>query len=106
MQDTIFRAIVATPVLLSGRPGIWHLESGIWIAPPALRVSVSAVKSQLGLVKATPNIRLEQTTNERLEKAYEERSWWMPYLSVDAAFDPLRSDPRFQDLLRRVNFPP
>ena len=37
-----------------------------------------------------------------LEKAYQERSNGMAYLNVDRGFDPLRSDPRFQDLLRRV----
>jgi len=41
-----------------------------------------------------------------LEKAYQDRSTWMAQLKVEAFFDPLRSDPRFQDLLRRMNFPP
>jgi len=40
-----------------------------------------------------------------LEKAYNERSSFMSQLKVDAFFDNLRSDPRFQDLLRRMNFP-
>ena len=37
-----------------------------------------------------------------LEKAYAEHSMVMTTLKVDPAFDPLRSDPRFQDLLHRV----
>lgn len=37
-----------------------------------------------------------------LQKAYEEHSNVLIGLKVDPAFDPLRSDPRFQDLLRRV----
>ena len=37
-----------------------------------------------------------------LEKGYQERSAWMVWLKVDPRFDVLRSDPRFQDLLRRV----
>ena len=41
-----------------------------------------------------------------LEKAYEERSLWMAEFINQPRFDPLRSDPRFQDLLRRMNFPP
>jgi serine/threonine protein kinase/TolB-like protein/Tfp pilus assembly protein PilF len=41
-----------------------------------------------------------------LEKAYEGRSDGLILLKVDPTVDSLRSDPRFQDLLRRMNFPP
>ena len=37
-----------------------------------------------------------------LEKAYEERSYWLIYLNVDPALDPLRASPRFEKLLREV----
>jgi TolB-like protein len=43
---------------------------------------------------------------EWLEKAYEERSWYLGFVKVDRPFDPLRSDPRFVDLLRRMNLQP
>ena len=42
---------------------------------------------------------------EWLEKAYEVRDQGMGALKVDPTLDPLRSDARFQDLLRRMNFP-
>jgi TolB-like protein/Tfp pilus assembly protein PilF len=41
-----------------------------------------------------------------LEKAYSERNPMLAFLRVEPLFDPLRSDPRYQDLLRRMNFPP
>ncbi|MDE3137445.1 MAG: tetratricopeptide repeat protein [Acidobacteriota bacterium] len=40
-----------------------------------------------------------------LEKAYAEHSWGMILLRQEWRFDPLRSDPRFQNLLRRLNYP-
>jgi TolB-like protein/Flp pilus assembly protein TadD len=40
-----------------------------------------------------------------LERAYEDRLWFVPMLNVDPQFDPLRSEPRFQALIRRLNFP-
>jgi eukaryotic-like serine/threonine-protein kinase len=43
---------------------------------------------------------------EFLEKAYQERSPDIAYfLKADLRLDPLRPDPRFLDLLRRVDFP-
>jgi TolB-like protein/Flp pilus assembly protein TadD len=40
-----------------------------------------------------------------LEAAYHEHSSWMPYVRVASFFDDLRSDPRFDDLVQRMNFP-
>lgn len=42
---------------------------------------------------------------EWLERGYEERDPNMPYLSVERYLDSLRDDPRFQNLLRRMNLP-
>ena len=41
-----------------------------------------------------------------LEKAFVERSPNLCLVKVEESFDNLRSDPRYQDLLRRMNFPP
>jgi len=43
---------------------------------------------------------------EWLEKAYQRRLVWLRALKVDFTFDPLRSDPRFKDVLRRIGLPP
>lgn len=40
-----------------------------------------------------------------LEQGYRMRCRWMIYLKVVRELDPLRDDPRFNDLLRRMNFP-
>ncbi len=42
---------------------------------------------------------------EWLEKAYDAHDTNMPYISVDPIFDTLRDEPRFQDLLQRMNLP-
>ena len=40
-----------------------------------------------------------------LEKAYNNRDWFFQRLKVDPYMDPLRSDPRFDAMVKRLNFP-
>ena len=40
-----------------------------------------------------------------LEKAYEQKEGELVRLKIDPKWDPLRGEPRFQDLLNRMNFP-
>jgi tetratricopeptide (TPR) repeat protein len=41
-----------------------------------------------------------------LEAAYRQRDAWLVLVKTDPRLDNLRSHPRFEDLLRRMNFPP
>ncbi len=47
----------------------------------------------------------KDTAFRLLENAYAERSLWLLDLKVDPRFAAVRSDPRFQDLLRRIGLP-
>ncbi len=40
-----------------------------------------------------------------LDRAYDERAGWLPYLNVEPRLAPLRSDPRFKELVNRVGLP-
>jgi hypothetical protein len=40
-----------------------------------------------------------------LERAYAEKDPWLFWLKVYPTYDPLRSEPRFQAVLRKLNFP-
>jgi len=40
-----------------------------------------------------------------LEKGYQERVWYMWFIRIWPPWDPLRSDPRFDDLVQRMGFP-
>lgn len=70
-----------------------------------------AARSKLTFVQRTELARLYARAGQKdralewLEKAYEVRDSILVYLQVDPDWDSLRDDPRFQDLLRRMNFP-
>ncbi len=42
---------------------------------------------------------------QMLERAYEEHSWELVFLTVEPWFDPIRTDPRFVALTKKLNFP-
>lgn len=43
---------------------------------------------------------------EYLERSYERREWGIPFLSIDPSLDKVRDDPRFDDLVNRVQAKP
>jgi len=51
-------------------------------------------------------LREDDKAIDWLEKAYEGGSIWMGWLKVESIYDPLRSNPRFQALYKKMNFPP
>jgi hypothetical protein len=56
------------------------------------------VYANLKSIKAFP----KDKALECLGKIYHRREHWMAYLQVDPRLDNLRGDPRFEDLVRRV----
>jgi TolB-like protein/Tfp pilus assembly protein PilF len=42
---------------------------------------------------------------DQLEKAYKNRDWFLQRIKVDPMMDPLRDDPRFDEMVRRLKFP-
>jgi len=41
----------------------------------------------------------------KLEKAYQEHDWFLMRLRVDPMMDSLRDNPRFKEMLKRLNLP-
>jgi hypothetical protein len=47
----------------------------------------------------------KNTALDWLDRAYRERNDRLVYLNVDPMADPLRSEPRFRDLMKRLHLP-
>ena len=76
----------------------------------ALKI-IAAMKQQpnvspMGLANIYSALGEKDQTFEWLEKAYAERTPLLRALQTGRAWDPLRSDPRFKDLLKRMGLPP
>ncbi len=70
-----------------------------------MRKSREALGDAIGAAQMYAALGETDEAMAALERGYQERHGRVPFLNVDPAFDPLRSDPRFQDLLRRIGFP-
>jgi TolB-like protein/Flp pilus assembly protein TadD len=87
-------------------------ERGGIRAAKRLELERSEAPSSRGYPRGEDIARLYALLDEKeralewLERGSEERTVMPIYLRFDPQLDPLRSDPRFQDLVRRMNFPP
>ena len=83
----------------SGPPGYWRtaleltLEAAKRTEEPANDIDLAFLYGQIGDIEKALGY---------LERAFQERRTDMVSLTVDPAWDPIRDDPRFADLARRV----
>ena len=72
------------------------------------------LKADLTAAKNTPSAHLslsrhylitgeKEKSLDSLEKALEAKVFIMPFVAVDPLFDPIRSDPRFKEIIRKMN---
>ncbi len=83
----------------SGRTGFWREFIGVHLTTPEKLVWA------VHLAEAHTLLEERNQALTWLETAYERRRPRMVFLAVDPIWDPLRSDPRFNDLLKRMNLP-
>ena len=83
----------------SGEEGYWQ-----WILAYLMNGYMTA--QRLDIAIAYTYLGDKDQALEILEKAYQERIGTLVYLNVHPWWDPIRDDPRFQDLLLRMNLAP
>ncbi len=76
-----------------------------WNLDRLKKVSERQFVSPVDLAAAAAGCGKNDEAMSWLEKAYEGRDWRLNQLGYRPAFDELRSDPRFRDLLRRLGLP-
>ncbi len=62
--------------------------------------------SPTGIARIYTALGEKEAALEWLEKACEDHSTELVWLKIDSNFDPLRSEERFKNILRRINFTP
>ena len=98
-------AAIRNAFRLSGASGYWRMRLNIVKeeARRTKRVYLTGSFTTLAVLHARVGER--DQAFKWFEKVYEDREPSLLWLKVTPDCDNLRSDPRFRDLLRRVNFP-
>jgi TolB-like protein/DNA-binding winged helix-turn-helix (wHTH) protein/Tfp pilus assembly protein PilF len=86
---------------VGGIRGVWR-----WQLERAKERSAREEVSPLAFASLHALLGEKDKAFEWLEKGYQQRDHGMAFIRAHPRYDSLRSDPRFQDLLRRMNFPP
>ncbi|MDQ3373555.1 MAG: tetratricopeptide repeat protein, partial [Acidobacteriota bacterium] len=61
--------------------------------------------SPYGMAETYAGLKEKEQALTQLEKAAAEHSWWLVFAGVNPRFDSLRDEPRFREILRKINFP-
>jgi TolB-like protein len=75
------------------------------VARMLVEASASSYVSPYGVAEWYARSGDTQPAIQWLEKAYEDRSPFLLHMKADPAFEVLRRDERFQDIVRRIGFP-
>jgi len=73
--------------------------------PGLLRWRLAHAQHPFAQAEAQAQLGLRDEAIANLEKCYAQRWWAMVRINSGPIWDPLRTDPRFQEILRRMNFP-
>ncbi len=86
---------------LSGDSPLYMAQVGV-VIDQLQKVARQSYVSSYGLAQIYAALGDKQHAMKWLQSAYDERAVWMEYLKVDPVLDSLRSQPRFQDLVRQM----
>ena len=100
-NSPLYLAQVAVAHALAGRK-----PEALQIVAQLQNIASTRYVSPYGLAQIYAALNDKEQTFKWLQIAYDDRAVWMSYLAVDPVFGSLRSDQRFQDLLRRVRLLP
>jgi len=90
-------AVARRAYAASGKTGFWRA-----MLDYSLAKNTGAPVPEVGFAKTYAQLGDVDRAMEFLERAYAKRSGDLLYINVEPQYDPLRGDPRFQALLRRI----
>jgi hypothetical protein len=99
--NTDLEVVVLAEYEESGWRGSWQKRLEYQLKAKSRGEAIAAAR----LVETYIRLGDKENALAWLEKAVREPHYRMAFLGVDPRYDPLRSDPRFQDILRRMNLP-
>jgi tetratricopeptide (TPR) repeat protein len=94
------RDLALKSVAQGGAPSYWQSQLDASRQPEQ---PPEAYASPFGLAVIYSRLGLRKEALNELEKAFDERDVYLTEINVEPAFDGLRHDPRFQNLLHRLN---
>jgi TolB-like protein/Tfp pilus assembly protein PilF len=83
-----------------------YRDDALRVLEQLLALSKERYVTPYGIARICNALGMKDDALRWLDTAYLQQAEWMVLLKVDPCLDDLRPDPRFQDLMRRMNFPP